>query len=70
MDDTPDKIRRNLVFVSAALILSKFLGVNFSGTNLPILGDTLSVIGEKERIWWAVFSIDISHLSLYIAQKY
>lgn len=54
MDDTPDKIRRNLVFVSAALILSKFLGVNFSGANLPILGDTLSVIGEKERIWWAI----------------
>lgn len=54
MDDTPDKIRRNLVFVSVALILSKFLGVNFSGANLPILGDTLSVIGEKERIWWAI----------------
>lgn len=54
MDDTPDKIRRNLVVVSAALIISKFLGVNFSGANLPILGDTLSVIGEKDRIWWAV----------------
>lgn len=54
MDDSPDKVRRNLVVVSAALIISKFLGVNFSGANLPILGDTLSVIGEKERIWWAI----------------
>lgn len=54
MDDSPDKIRRNLVVVSAALIISKFLGVNFSGANLPILGDTLSVIGEKDRIWWAI----------------
>ncbi|MBC3929221.1 hypothetical protein [Undibacterium sp. CY21W] len=57
MDDSPDKVRRNLVVVSAALIISKFLGVNFSGSNLPILGDTLSVIGEKERIWWAVLFV-------------
>ncbi|MBR7793495.1 hypothetical protein KDM87_12885 [Undibacterium sp. FT147W] len=55
--------------MSAALILSNFLGVNFSGANLPILGDTLSVIGEKERIWWAVFFLLIYLTYRFISLK-
>ncbi|WP_338618170.1 hypothetical protein [Pigmentiphaga sp. CHJ604] len=51
MDDTPDKLRRNLIFVSALTLAAWWLRAEPSGT-LSILGTTLAS-HDRDRLWTA-----------------
>ena len=50
-EDTSDKIRRNLLALSTAVIISQFLGFNLTEPAVTFLGAGKVVIAHPERIW-------------------